>query len=106
MFETRSRAGRLVLTAVLAVMVIPFIIPLFTMVQGSLQGSGWANYRTVRGLHDRHRLLLDAGRRVRLLEAARPRQGTVLLADDGGPDDAGGGAADPAGHRGRKGGHD
>ena len=51
MFETRSRAGRLVLTAVLAVMVIPFIIPLFTMAQGSLQGSGWANYQTVIGLN-------------------------------------------------------
>src|SRR5512133_2162673 len=51
MFETRSRAGRLVLTAVLAVMVIPFIIPLFTMVQGSLQGSGWGNYETVIGLN-------------------------------------------------------
>jgi raffinose/stachyose/melibiose transport system permease protein len=50
MFETRSRAGRLVLTAVLAVMVIPFIVPLFTMVQGSLQGSGWGNYETVMGL--------------------------------------------------------
>src|SRR5450759_3531090 len=28
-------------------MVIPFVIPLFTMVQGSLQGRGWANYQSV-----------------------------------------------------------
>src|SRR5919199_360914 len=51
MFETRSRAGRLVLTAVPAGVVIPFLLPLFTMVQGSLQGSGWANYETVIGLN-------------------------------------------------------
>jgi raffinose/stachyose/melibiose transport system permease protein len=47
MFELRSRLARLTLTALLAVMVIPFVIPLFTMVQGSLQGRGWDNYRTV-----------------------------------------------------------
>jgi ABC-type glycerol-3-phosphate transport system permease component len=47
MFETRSLLTRVALTALLAVMVIPFAIPLFTMVQGSLQGRGWENYRTV-----------------------------------------------------------
>lgn len=47
MFETRTRLARVGLTALLAVMVIPFVIPLFTMVQGSLQGRGWGNYRTV-----------------------------------------------------------
>ena len=47
MFETRTRLARVGLTALLAVMVIPFAVPLFTMVQGSLQGRGWANYRTV-----------------------------------------------------------
>ena len=47
MFETRSRLARVGLAALLAVMVIPFVIPLFTMVQGSLQGRGWANYQSV-----------------------------------------------------------
>lgn len=47
MFETRTRLARVGLTALLAVMVIPFVVPLFTMVQGSLQGRGWGNYRTV-----------------------------------------------------------
>jgi len=47
MFETRSRRARVGLTALLAVMVIPFIIPLFTMALGSLQGTGWVNYKTV-----------------------------------------------------------
>jgi raffinose/stachyose/melibiose transport system permease protein len=28
-------------------MVIPFVIPLFTMAQGSLQGIGWGNYKAV-----------------------------------------------------------
>ena len=47
MFEIRGRLARVALTALLAVMVIPFVIPLITMVQGSLQGLGWNNYRTV-----------------------------------------------------------
>jgi len=46
-FETRSRLARVGLVALLAVLVIPFVIPLFTMVQGSLQGRGWANYQSV-----------------------------------------------------------
>jgi ABC-type glycerol-3-phosphate transport system permease component len=47
MFETRSLLSRIIMTALLAVMAIPFVIPLFTMVHGSLQGRGWGNYRTV-----------------------------------------------------------
>jgi raffinose/stachyose/melibiose transport system permease protein len=47
MFEMRTRLSRVALTGLLAVMVIPFIIPLFTMVQGSLKGQGWGNYLTV-----------------------------------------------------------
>jgi ABC-type glycerol-3-phosphate transport system permease component len=47
MFETRRRLSRLGLTALLAVMVIPLLIPLYTMVHGSLQGRGWDNYRAV-----------------------------------------------------------
>lgn len=49
-FEVRSRLGRAALTVLLAVMVIPFAIPLFTMVKGSLQGRGLDNYRTVLAL--------------------------------------------------------
>jgi raffinose/stachyose/melibiose transport system permease protein len=47
MFEIRSRRARVGLTVLLAVLVIPFVIPLFTMVQGSLQGIGWGNYVAV-----------------------------------------------------------
>ena len=47
MFEIRSRRARVGLTILLAVLVIPFVIPLFTMVQGSLQGIGWGNYVAV-----------------------------------------------------------
>jgi raffinose/stachyose/melibiose transport system permease protein len=43
----RTRLSRVGLTVLLAVMVIPFVIPLFTMVQGSLKGQGWGNYLTV-----------------------------------------------------------
>jgi len=50
MFELRSRTARLGLTAVLVVMVIPFVIPLYTMVYGSFQGRGWDNYRSVMAL--------------------------------------------------------
>jgi raffinose/stachyose/melibiose transport system permease protein len=47
MFETRSLLSRVTLTALLVVMVIPFLIPLYTMVYGSLQGNGWGNYLAV-----------------------------------------------------------
>jgi ABC-type glycerol-3-phosphate transport system permease component len=47
MFELRSTLSRAVLTVVTAVMVIPFVVPLVTMVHGSLQGRGWDNYVTV-----------------------------------------------------------
>src|SRR5919112_404331 len=47
MFETRSRLNRIWLTVITAVLVVPFVIPLFTMIHGSLQGSGWGNYLSV-----------------------------------------------------------
>lgn len=47
MFETRTRRSRIGLTVITAVLVIPFVIPLFTMVQGSLKGAGWDNYVSV-----------------------------------------------------------
>jgi len=51
LFDIRGRRARVGLTALLAAMVIPFVVPLFTMVQGSLQGQGWGNYRTVLALN-------------------------------------------------------
>ncbi len=50
MFETRRLRTRLLLQLLLTVMVIPFVFPLVAMVQGSLAGAGWANYRTVLSL--------------------------------------------------------
>ncbi|MFV0252615.1 MAG: carbohydrate ABC transporter permease [Beutenbergiaceae bacterium] len=47
MFELRTTRMRIAVTLVLAVMVIPLIIPVYTMVYGSLQGTGWGNYQTV-----------------------------------------------------------
>ena len=66
MFGTQSRRARVGVTCLLAVMVIPFIIPLYTMVQGSLAGSRWGNYRTVLKLHGfwgyfRNSIIISAG---------------------------------------------
>lgn len=47
MFEIRGRGARIGLTLLLAVMVVPFVVPLFTMIYGSLQGRGWGNYVSV-----------------------------------------------------------
>ncbi|MDR1825629.1 MAG: carbohydrate ABC transporter permease [Bifidobacteriaceae bacterium] len=47
MFSIRTRTGRLLLTLLVAVMVIPFVVPLITMVQVSLSGIGWGNYKAV-----------------------------------------------------------
>lgn len=52
MFTLRSKLSRAVMTVVLTILVIPFIIPLVTMVQGSLKGLGWGNYRAVIDLND------------------------------------------------------
>lgn len=47
MFETRNARQRVVLQVVLTILVLPFLFPLIVMVQGSLQGEGWRNYRAV-----------------------------------------------------------
>ncbi len=47
MFETRNVGQRIVLQIVLTILVLPFLFPLIVMVQGSLAGQGWGNYRTV-----------------------------------------------------------
>jgi ABC-type Fe3+ transport system permease subunit len=47
MFEVRSLAGRIGLQLLITLLVIPFLLPLIAMVQGSLGGAGWANYAAV-----------------------------------------------------------
>jgi ABC-type glycerol-3-phosphate transport system permease component len=47
MFETRRLSSRLILQAVLTIMVLPFAFPLIAMLQESLSGQGWGNYRAV-----------------------------------------------------------
>ena len=47
MFETRRLSSKIVLQLVLTIMVLPFLFPLIAMVQESLAGQGWANYRAV-----------------------------------------------------------
>ena len=47
MFEVRSRWQQVALQVGITLMVIPFVFPLFAMVQGSLAGDGWGNYSAV-----------------------------------------------------------
>lgn len=47
MFETRSRTSRTLLQVITTLLVVPFLFPLIAMVQGSLAGQGWENYRIV-----------------------------------------------------------
>ena len=47
MFEARRLSSRVVLQAVLTVMVLPYVFPLIAMIQESLSGQGWGNYRAV-----------------------------------------------------------
>jgi len=47
MLETRSRTAQIVLQVLTTLLVVPFLFPLIAMVQGSLAGTGWANYRAV-----------------------------------------------------------
>jgi len=50
MFETRRVGSRVLLQMLLTILVIPFVFPLVAMVQGSLAGAGWDNYKTVLSL--------------------------------------------------------
>ena len=50
MFETRRIRYRVLLQILLTVLVIPFVFPLVAMIQGSLAGAGWDNYKTVLSL--------------------------------------------------------
>ncbi|MDA8298256.1 MAG: carbohydrate ABC transporter permease [Actinomycetota bacterium] len=47
MFEVRSRAGKIALQVIITLMVLPFLFPLIVMVQESLSGAGFSNYRAV-----------------------------------------------------------
>ncbi|WP_218009141.1 carbohydrate ABC transporter permease [Herbidospora cretacea] len=46
-FEARRPSARLLLQILATAMVIPYLFPLVVMVQGSLAGEGWGNYRAV-----------------------------------------------------------
>jgi raffinose/stachyose/melibiose transport system permease protein len=47
MLTIRSKFRRVVLQIVLTALTLPFLLPLVAMVQGSLAGQGWGNYRAV-----------------------------------------------------------
>ena len=47
MFETRRLSSKIILQVILTIMVLPFLFPLIAMVQESLAGQGWDNYRIV-----------------------------------------------------------
>src|SRR2546428_461832 len=47
MFETRRLSSKIILQVILTVMVLPFLFPLVAMVQESLAGQGWENYKVV-----------------------------------------------------------
>lgn len=47
MFETRSLTSRIILQIILTIAVIPFLIPIITMITKSFEGGGWANYAAV-----------------------------------------------------------
>lgn len=47
MFETRGTLAKVVLQLVITLLAIPYAFPLVVMVQGSLAGQGWGNYRAV-----------------------------------------------------------
>lgn len=47
MFDLRRPTARIAIQLIVTLMIIPFVFPLVAMVQGSLAGQGWRNYRTV-----------------------------------------------------------
>ena len=47
MFETRRLSSKVILQVILTIMVLPFLFPLIAMVQESLSGQGWGNYKAV-----------------------------------------------------------
>ena len=49
-FDLRRLRSRVGIQLLLTLLVVPFVFPLVAMVQGSLAGLGWGNYRTVLSL--------------------------------------------------------
>lgn len=47
MFEVRGRWKKILLQVVVTLLVLPYLFPLIVMVQGSLAGAGFANFRAV-----------------------------------------------------------
>ena len=47
MFETMRLRSKIILQVILTIMVLPFLFPLIAMVQESLAGQGWDNYKVV-----------------------------------------------------------
>ena len=47
MFETMRLRSKVILQVILTIMVLPFLFPLIAMVQESLAGQGWDNYKVV-----------------------------------------------------------
>jgi multiple sugar transport system permease protein/raffinose/stachyose/melibiose transport system permease protein len=47
MFLTKRLSSKVILQVILTVMVLPYLFPLIAMVQESLSGQGWGNYRAV-----------------------------------------------------------
>ena len=45
MFETMRLRSKVILQVILTIMVLPFLFPLIAMVQESLAGQGWDNYK-------------------------------------------------------------
>jgi len=60
MFETRSIASRITLQVVLTLAVIPFLIPIITMVAKSFEGAGWGNYVAVTSVPGFFRFFLNS----------------------------------------------
>ena len=45
--EARRLSSKVILQVILTIMVMPYLFPLVAMVQESLSGQGWGNYRAV-----------------------------------------------------------
>ncbi|MEO8906452.1 MAG: carbohydrate ABC transporter permease [Microbacteriaceae bacterium] len=60
LFEVRHRWSKIVLQVVATLLVLPFLFPLIVMVQGSLAGAGWGNYRDVLAVPGFFRFFLNS----------------------------------------------
>lgn len=60
MFEIRSKRARILLQLLITIAVVPFVIPIVTMVSKSLEGQGWRNYTAVIGVPGFARFFLNS----------------------------------------------